>query len=220
MKYKSKLRGIGLQFFADEPSEDNTTTKPDNNTTNTNTTDTGTQNQTPPPKTFTQDEVNRMMSSEKKQGRQAVLKALGLDPNDKDAEKKAKAILDAQKTDSEKAAEALKTAQTAQSEAEQRAIAAERKVQVLEYGCKREFIEEVTALAAVKVTDTVTFEEAVKAVKGKCATFFEEEEPDQGTGSGAGHKRKNNDTKPGSLGERLAKSVVSGNTQKNPYFKN
>lgn len=172
-------------------------------------------------KTFTQEEVNRMLANEKRQGRQAALKALGLDPNDKDAEKKAKGILDSHKTQEQLTNEALENEKNARSEAEKKALAAEQKLAVLEAGCKKEFVEEVTALAAVKVTDTVDFAAAIKAVKEKCPNFFDEGEGgDGGTGGGQGHRRQNPNNKPGSMGARLAQNVTSNNVTKNPYFNN
>ena len=213
-EYQS-LRKIGIQFFAEpEPNADTKPdTEPDVSTTNTDPEPDTEQK----PKTFTQEEVNRLLANEKRQGRSAALKALGLDPADKDAEKKAKAILDAQKTDAEKQAEALEAEKGARTEAEKRAEAAERKFEVLEAGCKKEFVEEVLALATVKVTDEVGFAPALQAVKEKCPSFFADAD-DSGTGGGQGHRRQNQDKKPGSFGARLAQGVTTANTSKNPYF--
>lgn len=219
---KSRLRGIGLQFFADESDTGgnggDTNEESNNNTQGNDGSNDQSQNNNPPPKTFTQEDVNRMLANEKRQGRQAALKALGLDPNDKNAEKKAKEILDAQKSDAEKAAEALKAAQDAQSEATKKAEAAERKLAVMVSGCKPDFVDEVTALVSAKMNDDTNFEAALKAVKEKCAAFFAEDE-DSGTGGGQSHRRQNPDKKPGSFGTRLAQGVVSSNTKENPYFK-
>lgn len=218
MNKKSKLMGIGLQFFAEgggDPGAEGaggTDGNPEGGAGGGTGGEGG--NQT---KTFTQEEVNRMLANEKRQGRQAALKALGLDPNDKDAEKKAKAILDGQKTQAERDSEALKTAQTAQADAEAKATAAEHKLAALTSGCKREFVEEVVALASAKVNDSTDFDAALKAVKEKCPTFFEDE-GDSGTGGGQGHRRQKQGTKPGSRGAALAQSMISSNPAKNPYF--
>lgn len=208
MEYKSKLKGIGIQFFADPPTEppveppkQEPTAPPD----------------PPTPKTYTQEEVNRMMANEKRQGRQSVMKELGLDPEDKDALKKAKGTLDSQKTQAQLDSEALKAEKDARSEAEKKAEQAERKFAVYASGCKKEFIDEVMALAAVKVNDSTDFDAALKAVKEKCPSFFEDDS-DGGTGSGQGHKKQKTDKKPGSLGSSLAQSVVSSNPTTNPYF--
>lgn len=212
MNEKSRLKGIGLQFFAEEggPGSGTDGNGGDGGTGGTSESETQT-------KTFTQEEVNRMLANEKRQGRQAALKALGLDPNDKDAEKNAKAILDNQKTQAERDSEAVKNAQTAQADAEAKAIAAERKLSTLTSGCKKEFIEEVIALASAKVNDSTNFEAALKAVKEKCPAFFDDDN-DPGTGGGQGHRRQKQGEKPGSRGAALAQSVISSNPAKNPYF--
>lgn len=218
------LKGIGLQFFAEgdggDDGADNNGAGGDEGTGGAGGTgDNGAGGSQG--KTFTQEEVNRMLANEKRQGRQAALKALGLDPNDKDAEKKAKGILDSHKTQEQLTNEALENEKNARSEAEKKALAAEQKLAVLEAGCKKEFVEEVTALAAVKVTDTVDFAAAIKAVKEKCPSFFDEGEgSDGGTGGGQGHRRQNPNNKPGSMGARLAQNVTSNNVTKNPYFNN
>jgi hypothetical protein len=210
---KSKLDWIGLQFFAEgdggEGGNPDGGANPDGNNQGDN---------NPAPKTFTQEEVNRMLANEKRQGRQSVLKDLGLDPANKDAVKNAKAALDGLKTQQQLDNEALEAAKAARTEAEGKALAAERKLSVLTSGCKPEYIDEVIALATAKTTDTTTFEDALKGVKEKCAAFFAEADP--GTGNGQGHKRTNQGDKPGSFGARLAQNVVSSKTAENPYFKN
>lgn len=223
MNEKSKLKGIGLQFFSEggeggDPGAGGSGGNPDNGGSG-GSGGTGGEGGTQT-KTFTQEEVNRMLANEKRQGRQAALKALGLDPNDKDAEKKAKAILDTQKTQAEKDAEALTTEKNARAEAEAKALAAERKLAVLTTGCKAEFVEEVFALASAKVNDSTDFEAALKAVKEKCPAFFEGDGGgDPGTGGGQGHRRQKQGEKPGARGAALAQSVVSANPKENPYFK-
>ena len=72
-------------------------------------------------KTFTQDQVNRMMTREKNQGRNAVYKELGIDPKDTKAIAMVKALIDSQKTDEQKAAEKESENQTKMNEAEHRA---------------------------------------------------------------------------------------------------
>lgn len=169
-------------------------------------------------KTFTQEEVNTMMAAEKRQGKNSVLKELGLNPEDKDALKNLKTLLDGQKTDTQRLTDNLKAETEAKSAAEARALAAERKLMVLTSGCLPDFVEEVTALAAAKTSDAVPFETALKQVKEKCAAFFGEQgNGGSGTGQGQGHKRIPGNGGAGGLGARLAQSIVNQN-QKNPYF--
>lgn len=169
-------------------------------------------------KTFTQEEVNTMMAAEKRQGKNSVLKELGLNPEDKDALKNLKTLLEGQKTDTQRLTDNLKAETEAKSAAEARALAAERKLMVLTSGCLPDFVEEVTALATAKTSETVPFETALKQVKEKCAAFFGEQgNGGSGTGQGQGHKRTSGNGGAGGLGARLAQSIVNQN-QKNPYF--
>lgn len=218
----SKLFRIGLQFFAEPAGADGAGSgEPAGGTGGAGGDPAGGGGQGG--KTFTQEEVNRMLAAEKRQGKSSVLKALGLDPNDKEAEKKAKEILDQHKTQQQLDNEALEREKNARADAEGKATAAERKYLTLVSGCKKDFVEEVMALASAKVNDTTTYENALKAVKEKCPGFFEDEEDgsgDDGTGSGQGHKRQKQNRKPGSLGASLAQSVVSNSNKTNPYFTN
>ena len=169
-------------------------------------------------KTFTQEEVNTMMAAEKRQGKNSVLKELGLNPEDKDALKNLKTLLEGKKTDTQRLTDNLKAETEAKSAAEARALAAERKLMVLTSGCLPDFVEEVTALATAKTSETVPFETALKQVKEKCAAFFGEQgNGGSGTGQGQGHKRTSGNGGAGGLGARLAQSIVNQN-QKNPYF--
>lgn len=169
-------------------------------------------------KTFTQEEVNAMMAAEKRQGKNSVLKELGLNPEDKDALKNLKTLLDGQKTDTQRLTDNLKAETEAKSAAEARALIAERKLMVLTSGCLPDFVEEVTALATAKTSDAVPFETALKQVREKCVAFFGEQgNGGSGTGQGQGHKRTSGNGGAGGLGARLAQSIVNQN-QKNPYF--
>ncbi len=171
----------------------------------------------PVERTYTQEEVNRMMANEKRQGRQSVLKELGLNPEDKNAVKATKAILDSQKTAEQLNAEKLANEAADKLDALKRAEIAERKLVVLTSGCNPNYIEEVFALASAKVTENVDFEAALKSVKTKCPAFFEG--GDTGTGNNSGYHKPNNN-KPGSLGASLAQRTIQTNSNKNTYFTN
>ena len=218
MKYMT-LRNLGLQFFAeggegsggdaggqggDGGSEDD-----DEDGEGTGGSD----------KTFTQEDVNKLLAREKRKGKASVLKELGLNPEDKDAIANLKKILGEHQTDGEKKDKALKDAQDTASKETTRANKAEQKLKVLMAGCKKDFVDEVTAMALAKVDEDTDFDEALEAVKKKMATCFgeEEEDSDKGTGRGQGHKKQKN-TKPGSFGASLAEGLATNTT--NPYFKN
>lgn len=208
----NRLKHIGLQFFADPPADPPPTDPP-------------AEPPADPPvgKTFTQEEVTRMLANEKRQGRYSVLRELGIDPEAKDGIKNAKKTLDDQKTQKQLDDEALNTEKEAKIKAEQRATIAEQKLAALSAGCKREFVDEVTALAAIKMDDKTDFDAAVSAIKEKMPNLFEDDGTDTGsggTGQGQGHRRKDNTQKPGSFGQRLAQGAKEANPKDNPYFKN
>lgn len=215
-KYRnlSKLNGIGLQFFAEPNGGDPAGGDPNGGDPEDPEEGNGGSD-----KTFTQDEVNKLAAKEKRKGRNSPMRELGLDPEDKDAVKNLKAILEAQKTEKEKQDGELKKAQDTASKETTRANAAERKLKVLMAGCQKDYVDEVTTLAAAKVDDDTTFDDALEEVKKKFPSMFgeDDENQDKGTGHGQGHRRQKGE-KPGSLGSRLAQSA--SNPVKNPYFNN
>ncbi len=169
-------------------------------------------------KTFTQEEVSKMLAKEKRQGRQAVLRAMGLDPSEKGVEERVKGVLDAQKTDVEKAETALKLAETAARDAEVRAEIAECKLKVIMAGCNNDAIDDVILLATGKVNDDTDFSKALAEVKKKYPAMFGGVAGGS-TGEGISHRRTSTSSKPGSFGARLAENSVKGIESKNPYFK-
>lgn len=167
-------------------------------------------------KTFTQSEVNQISSREKKQGRAAVMRELGLDPDDKNAIKLAKQVLDSQKTDEQKHTDDLNNANKAMREAESRAEAAENKLTLLSNGCRSDCVDDILVLVKARVNEDTDFNAALSEVKKKYPASFGVS-GDTGTGHGTGHK-KTTETQIGSLGKRLAQSQTK--PINNPYFKN
>lgn len=219
MLYESKLKNLGLQFFAESGEGDSTGND------NSQSDNTHEDNKTTSEKTFTQEQVKALLSKEKKQGRRAVLRELGLDSEDSESVTKAKKILENSKTDAEKANDTIKLMTDSKNAAEQRAIIAERKLALINSDCKKEFIDEVATLVASKMDDDDTdFNAAIAIVKEKCPTFFqdkEEEKSNNTTGNSQGHKRqKASKEEKGSLGSRLAKGASKNTVKENPYFKN
>ena len=82
-------------------------------------------------KSFTQKQVSAMMAKEKKQGRAAAFKELGIDPKDTKMVSMFKAFVESQKTDDEKAAEKSKEEQAKLDEANNRALIAEAKAEAM-----------------------------------------------------------------------------------------
>lgn len=165
-------------------------------------------------KTFTQAQVTRMMSKEKKQGKNSVYKELGIDPKDTKMIAMFKAFVNSQKSDEDIAAENKAENDAKLAEAERKALTAELKAEAMMMGVKTQYVEDIVTLAMSKMTD----EDAdVKVIMGefkkKYPVWFGEgsDEDDsestgkKGTGSSISNKDKNNKgEKNKSLGARLA----------------
>lgn len=210
------LKNIGLQFFADEGSDD----AGDSEGVQGNQ---GTGNQSG--KTFTQEDVNALLKKEKESAKKALLKELGVEDakSAKEGLAKYKEILEKDKTETQKAQDTANAAEKAKQEAEERALLAEAKVEVLSAGCKPEYLEDVITLALRKVSDDKDLAAVVKEMKeeSKYSAFFggsDSDSGDKGTGGGAGFKRKEGSDKKGGLGSRLGAQAV--HNTKNPYFNN
>lgn len=155
-------------------------------------------------KTFTQDQVSRMMTREKKQGMAAVYKELGIDPKDTKAVNMVKALIASQKTDEQKAAEQKAEDDVKAREAEERVVKAEIKAEAMVLGIKREFVEDMVALVMSKKTDDSDIKTLLGEYKKKYPTWFEdnsEDDEDDGK-SGKGNK--------GKVGQRGTGSSIKG----------
>lgn len=176
----------------------------------------------PPEKTFTQAEVTAMMTKEKKEGRKAMLKQLGFstEAEAKQAVALYTALLNSQKSEEDKTKERDKGLEGAKVEAEERAEAAENKLSCVMAGVKKDSVEDVLAIAKVKVTDEKSLDKVLAEMKKdqRYAAFFagSEDEKD-GTGSEPGHTTKKDGESKGTFGARLAKGANASN-KKSSYF--
>lgn len=202
-------RRIGFQFFAepgDPASEDG---KQDQNTGGAT------------EKTFTQEQMNALAASEKRSGRQSVLKELGFEISDDQSYTKAledaKAAINATKTRAQLDAEALKKAETAKSTAEAEASGLRVQVEALKFGVNPESLDDVITLAMPKVSDTNPISKVLEEMKTKYPVFFNASGSD-GTGTSASHARGKSSGGSEGIGKRLASSSKS--TAKSSYFKN
>ena len=125
-------------------------------------------------KTFTQDQVTRMMAREKNQGRNAAYKELGIDPKDTKAVNMFKAFIESQKTDEQKAAEKESENQTKVTEAEQRAQVAEAKAEAMMLGVKPQYVDDVVTLARAKMTEDSDLKTVIGEFKTKYPVWFGE----------------------------------------------
>lgn len=177
-------------------------------------------------KTFTQDQVNRMMTREKNQGRNAVYKELGINPKDSKAIAMIKVLLDSQKTDEEKAAEEEAENQSKMNEAEQRAQFAEAKAEAMMLGVKTQYVEDVVTLALAKMTEDSDIKTIIGEFKTKYPIWFGESENNdnnksktgqKGTGSTIKSSKENKGQETKSFGARLAAQRRSG-SKKSSYW--
>ena len=182
-------------------------------------------------KTFTQDQVTKMMTREKNQGRNAAYKEMGIDPKDTKMVKMFKAFIDSQKTDDQKKAEEESENQTKIDEAEQRAMVAEAKAEAMMLGVKSQYVDDVVTLALAKMTDDSDLKTIIGEFKTKYPVWFGESEEDnkddkgkgktgqKGTGSSVKNsdkEKKGEEDKKG-LGARLAAQRKTGN-KKSSYW--
>ena len=165
-------------------------------------------------KTFTQAQVTRMMSKEKKQGKNSVYKELGIDPKDTKMIAMFKAFVNSQKSDEDVAAENKAENDAKLAEAERKALTAELKAEAMMMGVKTQYVEDIVTLAMSKMTDEDADAKVIMGeFKKKYPVWFGEgsDEDDsestgkKGTGSSVSNKDKNNKGGKGkSLGARLA----------------
>ena len=175
----SNLIPLNLQIFSEEQDEEQEEDTEDE------------EQEEEEPKTFTQEEVNRMMAKEKRQGKRSAIKELGF-KDEKEAKKafeEYKKWSDSQKTDGDKQDDSAKKLEVEKSIAEKKAEYAERKVVALTNGVKKEMLDDFIALASIKVTDDEDFEDVVEGMKKVYKAFFNDLEDDpedvgkKGTGS-------------------------------------
>lgn len=184
-------------------------------------------------KTFTQEQVNKMMAREKNQGRSAALRELGIEPKDSKMVAMVKALIESQKTDEQKAAEKDAETQTKMNEAEQRAQIAEAKAEAMMLGVKTQYVEDVVTLALAKMTEDSDLKTIIGEFKTKYPVWFGESEDDdkgekdkgkgktgqKGTGSSVKTSKEDKGKEEKGLGARLA-AQRRGTGKKSSYWGN
>lgn len=178
-----------------------------------------------PPKTFTQDQVTKMMATEKQQGNQAGQKAI-LDALGVETAEEAQKIVSAAKTllgvsESVEGDTGSKTDHADEAriaEAEARATTAERKLYLTSDKVKAlpEYHDSITVLAEAQMKSdaTLTFEEAVEKVRELHKAMFVQ---DKGTGTPPGAGRQTGDNTQG-YGARAA-AINKQKTGTSSFFK-
>ena len=178
-------------------------------------------------KTYTQAQVNVMLANEKRQGKQAILRALGIkDVNEGKSKMQQQQQTNQQQLDEEnQAAQLLSNARQAQINAEARAQAAERKLSVLKAGVRPEFADDVVYIATGKATDAEDFETVVTAMKETHSFYFMQDNNSNQNNNGTGgntnfKKQQQQQEQAGALGKRLAEQRMKAVENKVKFFDN
>jgi hypothetical protein len=176
-------------------------------------------------KTFTQDEVNRMMTREKQQGKNSVLNALGFKTEDeaKNAFNLLKALQDSQKSEADKMEESKNTAIQEKANAEHRAAIAEAKLSCIVNGVDKEAVDDVLVIAMSKVTDDKPLDTVLTEMKSeaKYASFFGSSNNNNGGGNTGRTPQNNNnggDNNNTNYGETLAKRLYADSKETKSKF--
>ena len=223
---ETRKLGYNLQFFADDAG--NSSDEGSNDDSNSNSVDStqenGDQNQASSEsgeKTFTQTELSAVAAAEKKQGKQSILNMFGL-KDEKTAKKQAeefKKWQESQKTLETK----LKDQESDLNAATQRAQNAENKLALITAGVNQESVDDVLAIALLKVSDEKDLSAVIEEMKKepKYKGFFGKNggsNGSNGTGTPAGHQGTGSGAKE-NLGERLGKAR-QGAAKKSNFFTN
>ena len=181
-------------------------------------------------RSFTQSQVNRMMTREKNQGRAAAFKEMGIDPKDTKMVKMFQAFIDSQKSDEQKELEKNAEVQQRQAEAERRTMVAEAKAEAMMLGVKSQYVEDAVILALSKMTDDTDMKTILGELKEKYSLWFDEDgqEDDsgkdkknttgkKGTGTSIRDIKKKGGKDTGGFGARLA-AQRKGAASKTSYW--
>lgn len=178
-------------------------------------------------KTYTQAQVNAMLANEKRQGKQAILRALGIkDVNEGKSKMQQQQQTTQQQLDEEnQAAQLLSNARQAQVEAEQRAQAAERKLAVLKLGVRPEYVDDVVFIASGKATDSEDFNAVISGMKETHSFYFVQDNNSSQNNNGTGgntnfKKQQQQQEQAGALGKRLAEQRMKAVENKVKFFDN
>ena len=196
-----KMLPLNLQFFADDSDpEVNEDTDPEVN-----------ENPEQDVKTFTQDEVNSLLASTKREAKKNVLSSLGFksEAEAKNSISMLNKLLDDESTDNSE--------NNKESENEKRALAAESKLTCLLAGVDKDSIDDVIAIANKKVTQEKDLSKVLEEMKEekRYSSFFCDD--NKGTGSDPGHSG-NPDDNSDSYGKRIASMNKSSSSNGKSNF--
>jgi hypothetical protein len=173
--------------------------------------------------TFTQEQMNALMSREKHEGKDSVYRALGLDPKDKASIEQAKAKLtQAQQappqpvSDKQEQPTAKQETQPPQQQAPQvnPVIKAEAKIALLGAGVQPELLDDALTLVLHKVEKSEQVQAEIDALKAKHGALFAQQK--QTTGQlvgGVGTGTQGAPSTAAEFGKQLAQQRNAGRTQ-------
>ena len=175
-------------------------------------------------RTFTQEDVTRMMTREKQQGRNSVFNELGINPEDTKTIELIKAGMAAQKQEEEPQV----APNSELVEAQHRADVAEAKAEAMMLGAQPKYVDDIVTLATAKLQDSgeTDFKAVVSQIKEKYPVWFGASGDNSSTGSKGtgssirtGASAKTGNSQPMSLGQRLAASRKASKPAKS-YWNN
>lgn len=127
-----------------------------------------------PLKTLTQDEVNKLIATEKRNAQAKILKELGIEGDDltstKEALKKYKEQQDAEKSEAEKLKEALDAKEASEQTAKQEALMARAELEAIKAGCPPDDAGALVKLALDEEGENIA--DKIKSVMEKHPTWF------------------------------------------------
>lgn len=175
-----------------------------------------------PPKTFSQEQVNTMMASEKRSGRLSLLKELGYEVKEgtkiSEVISTVKGILDSSKTQQQLDQEAKANAENDLANERIKNSSLMAQIEMMKAGVKSEYVNDAITILTPQITEQKPLSKLLEEYKSKYPTWFgESEEGSKGTGGPNNPPRKTGNNTEG-LGKRLAQANKSAT--KSSFFNN
>ena len=176
-------------------------------------------------KTFTQDDVNRMMAKEKKQGRSSAFNELGIDPSNEKMVKAAKAFFSKlSDNDDGDDADGNGSDDGKSSELEYELVMANAKIAAMKQGVNPQYVDDVVTLVSnrMKQDESMKLDTAIGELKKKYPGWFVVEQTSKNIGkfgTGASISASSSKGADDSLGKRLAAQRKVSSSKKS-YWKN
>lgn len=176
------------------------------------------------PKTFTQEDVTRMMAKEKKQGRSSAFNELGIDPSNEKMVKAAKAFFSKLSDNGDDDADGDDSDNGKSSELEYELVMANAKIAAMKQGVNPQYVDDVVTLVSnrMKQDESMKLDTAIGELKKKYPGWFVVEQTSKNIGkfgTGASISASSSKGADDSLGKRLAAQRKVSSSKKS-YWKN